>query len=217
MPWLRLRRVRRLPPRRLLRSFLIVGGICTVRPDIDAVGRPFSGGRGDLGFLGGHRGFTHSLTYAVLIGLIAMLATVAIPSWKEFRVRFDRFVGLSTAAHGALDALSSVGATTSPVQFFSPFSTRYTAPWHPIHGPFSELFLCLLALLLVTRLASYRRGIPWPWRQREEPVRLGLAGYPVSRSSSVIGLPGGSGRLRRDVNGSGSSVAMARSRHWYSW
>ena len=164
-----------MAPRPLVRTFLIVGSLCAIVPDIDAIGRPFYGHHGDLEFIGGHRGFTHSLTYAVLAGVLAMVATAPIPSWKGFRVRFGLFVALATAAHGALDAFTSIGATTSPVQFFSPFSSRgYTAMWHPIRGPFSELILCLLPVLLVTRLIWYSRGFSWPRRAREEPVILDL-------------------------------------------
>ncbi len=51
-------------------------------------------------------------------------------------------------------------------QFFSPFSTRgYTSPWQPIDGPFSELFFCIVPLLVLTRVICQYRGIAWPrWR-----------------------------------------------------
>jgi hypothetical protein len=83
---------------------------------------------------------------------------------------------LATAAHGVLDAWTSIGAETSPVQFFSPLSTRgYTAPWHPIGGPFSELFLCIVPLLVLIRLICHYRRIRWPrWRDVETiELRLG--------------------------------------------
>lgn len=162
-------------PRPLLRPFLIVGAACAVIPDLDAIGRPFYKAAGDFEFLGGHRGFTHSLTFAVMLGAIAGLATMRDARWSGTRLRFAIFVALATASHGALDALTSIGATTSPVQFFSPFSTRgYTSPWHPIHGPFSELFLLFLPLFAMTRLTWRLRQIPWPRRRVEEPVTLDL-------------------------------------------
>ena len=155
-----------LAPRPLLRPFLVVGAGCAVLPDIDAIGRILNDGPGDIEWLGGHRGFTHSIAGAVLTGTLAALATRPSAAWQGSRLRFATFITIATAAHGALDAWTSIGAETSPVQFFSPFSTRgYTAPWHPIDGPFSEVFLCIVPLLAITRLICHYRGFGWPrWR-----------------------------------------------------
>jgi inner membrane protein len=162
-------------PRPLIRPFLIIGAACAMLPDIDAIGRPFYGETGDLQTLGGHRGFTHSLAFAALLGLIAASVTLFDSRWRGYRLRFGIFIAFATAAHGALDALTSIGARTSPVQFFSPFSVQgYTASRHPIRGPFSELFLCLIPLVLLTRFIWHWRKIPWPRRPEEKPVALGL-------------------------------------------
>ena len=163
-------------PRKLLRPFLIIGATCAVLPDIDAIGRPFYGGAGDLQTLGGHRGFTHSITFAALLGVVVSSVTAIDRRWTGQRVRFAVFIAVATALHGVLDLFTSIGATTSPVQFLSPFSNRgYAITGHPINGPFSELFLCLLPLIGVTRATWYVRGIPWPrWRTEEEIVSLGL-------------------------------------------
>ena len=162
-----------IAPRALLRPFLVVGAACAVLPDVDAIGRPFFGARGDLEILGRHRGFLHSLTFAAMLGVAVACATFAGSRWKGYRVRLALFVSAVTAAHGGLDTLTSIGASTSPVQFFSPFSPRgYTSSWHPINGPFSELFYCLLPLLLLTRFAWYLRGIRWPRRMKEKAVEL---------------------------------------------
>ena len=159
-------------PRPLLRPFLVTGAICAVLPDLDAIGR-LTGGR-DVDWLGGHRGFTHSLTCAALLGTLAAITTMVDPRWRGDRLRFGLFVAAVTAAHGALDTVTSIGAVTSPVQFFNPFSTRgYVSPWRPIHGPFSELFYCLLPLIGATRLACHLRGIPWPeFRQGPQVLNL---------------------------------------------
>ena len=158
-----------MAPRALLRPFLIVGAATAVLLDIDAVGRLLNDGPGDIEWLGGHRGFTHSLAGAALIGTLAALATTRNPQYAGSRLRFGLFVGTAAAAHGALDAFTSIGAATSPVQFFSPFSTRgYTSSWQPIGGPFSELFMCILPLLALTRLICHYRAISWPrWRDTE--------------------------------------------------
>jgi membrane-bound metal-dependent hydrolase YbcI (DUF457 family) len=165
-----------LAPRPLLRPFLIVGAVCAVIPDVDAFGRLYGGI--DIEALGGHRGFTHSIAGAVSAGLVAAVATLPSARWAGHRLRFGLFIVVATAAHGLLDAFTSIGATTSPVQFFSPFSTRgYTAPWQPIEGPFSELFLVLLPLIVLTRAIWYRRGIRWP-RRDAGVIRLPLSGAP---------------------------------------
>lgn len=161
-------------PRPLLKPFLIIGAACAVLPDVDAFGRLYGGG--DIEWLGGHRGFTHSLAGGLSTALVASLATLSRGRWRGYRLRLGVFIFAATALHGGLDTFTSIGATTSPVQFFSPFSSRgYTAPWHPITGPFSELFVVLLPLLALTRLIWHRRGLPWP-RRDAGAVRLTLSG-----------------------------------------
>ena len=82
---------------------------------------PFYGAAGDLQALGGHRAFTHSITFAVLLGFGASLMTLVDGRWAGYRSRLAVFVAVVTALHGVLDIFTSIGATTSPVQFFSPF------------------------------------------------------------------------------------------------
>ena len=162
-------------PRELIRPFLIIGATCAVLPDIDAIGRPFYGVTGDLQTLGGHRGFTHSITFAALLGIVVSSVTAIDRRWRGQRIRLAVFIAIATALHGVLDLFTSIGASTSPVQFFSPFSTHgYALSRHPINGPFSELFLCLLPLIGVTRATWYVRGIPWPRRRSQPIVSLGL-------------------------------------------
>lgn len=180
-------------PRQLLRPFLIIGAACAVLPDIDAIGRPFYGASGDVQALGGHRAFTHSMTFAALLGFVVPLATLIDPKWKGHRVRVGLFVAIATGFHGVLDVFTSIGATTSPVQFFSPFSVRgYAISQHPINGPFSELFLCLLPLLGITRVVWHVRRIPWPRWRSEGTVTLGLAGIAVPPSRPLQPTSGAS-------------------------
>jgi inner membrane protein len=165
-----------LAPRPLMKPFVLVGALCAVLPDVDAIGRWWYGAAGDLQALGGHRGFTHSLTCAALCGVVASAIVAALPSWRRVRLRFGIYVALATASHGVLDALTSVGAVTSPVQFFHPFDTTgYVSPWQPIHGPFSEIFLLLLPLVAIVRLTWHVRRIPWPRRETVRPVTLDLS------------------------------------------
>jgi membrane-bound metal-dependent hydrolase YbcI (DUF457 family) len=162
-----------IAPRARLRSFLIVGAVCAVAPDIDAIGRLVPVDAGDVEWLGGHRGLTHSLTYAAISGVTVGAATLVSRGWQGVRVRLMLFVAFATAAHGGLDALTSIGATTSPVQFFNPFSMRgYTAAWHPIHGPFGELFWCVLPLAFITRRVWHTRALPRREQSIEEPLTI---------------------------------------------
>jgi membrane-bound metal-dependent hydrolase YbcI (DUF457 family) len=152
-----------LAPPRLLKPFLIIGTACAVVPDVDAIGRLFYGAGGDVAALGGHRGFTHSVTFAALLGLVISFVALIDQRFEGHRLRLGIFVAIATGFHGVLDVFTSIGATTSPVQFLNPFSTRgYGISAHPINGPFSEFFLCFLPLLGVTRGVWHVRGIPWP-------------------------------------------------------
>jgi membrane-bound metal-dependent hydrolase YbcI (DUF457 family) len=174
-----------IAPRPLLRQFLVLGSVCAVLPDIDAIGRlhididpagahasEYYDAHGDLGFLGGHRGFTHSLLFAGLLGIVVSSATLVSARWKESRLRLALFIAAATAAHGGLDALATLGALANPVQFFSPFSSQgYTSPWRPIDGA-NELVWCLIPLVLLTRLTFHVRGIRWPGRRVEAPITI---------------------------------------------
>lgn len=165
-----------LAPRRLVRPFVVTGAVCAVVPDLDGIGRWWYGAAGDLEILGGHRGFTHSLTYAALCGVIASRIAAALPHWRGVRIRFGIYIALATASHGLLDALTSIGAVTSPVQFFSPFNRNgYVSPWQPVNGPFSELFFLLLPLVAITRVLCHARGIRWPRCEPVRPVTLDLS------------------------------------------
>src|SRR5947207_10154757 len=52
-----------LAPAAPTRRYWIAGVLCAVLPDLDAVGHPF--GWGDLGFLGGHRALSHSISFKI--------------------------------------------------------------------------------------------------------------------------------------------------------
>lgn len=101
-----------------------VACVASVLPDVDSIG--FGLGIPYDSPLG-HRGFTHSLFFALLIGLscAALAGYLRAPAGIVFAVVFA-----STASHGVLDALTTGG---SGVAFFSPFSNaRYFLPWRVI-------------------------------------------------------------------------------------
>jgi inner membrane protein len=103
---------------------LALAALCSVLPDVDAVGYwlgiPY-------GHWLGHRGLTHSLPFALALGWVAS-------SWAA-RLRASRLaafltVTLATGSHGLLDALTSGGLG---VALLAPLSNqRFFFPWRPI-------------------------------------------------------------------------------------
>lgn len=99
------------------RRAVVAGIIGSILPDLDvaafALGIPYEHPLG-------HRGFTHSILFALLYAVAAALL---------LRVRVP-FLFLCTVSHTLLDALTDGGLG---VAFFSPFSNaRYFFPWTPI-------------------------------------------------------------------------------------
>jgi inner membrane protein len=104
---------------------------CAMLPDADVIGFGFGIRYGD--FLG-HRGFTHSLLFAALTGVV--VARVVAPPSRDAGARrralrvLTIYFALVTASHGVLDALTNGGLG---IAFFSPFdTTRHFFPWRPI-------------------------------------------------------------------------------------
>lgn len=111
-------------------KFLLLSMVCPALPDIDVLamqyGVPYE-------HLFGHRGFTHSLLFALVLSLAVVLLFFAKPSLKPRRRWF--LVGyffVLTASHGLFDML-----TQAPrgVALLSPFSNaRFQSPWRPIQA-----------------------------------------------------------------------------------
>jgi inner membrane protein len=105
-----------------------LGAFCSVIPDLDVIGFRFGIHYGDFW---GHRGFTHSLLFAVLLAGAVMLAAFRHASPGLNRLPLWIYFFLATASHGFLDAMTDGGLG---VAFFSPFDNhRYFLPWRPIH------------------------------------------------------------------------------------
>jgi inner membrane protein len=98
-----------------------------VVPDLDVIGFQFGIKYGDFW---GHRGFTHSLTFAALlaVAVVGIASRRSLPTLGRFTMWAYFF--LATASHGLLDAMTDGGLG---VAFFSPFNNRrYFLPWTPI-------------------------------------------------------------------------------------
>ncbi|MBB6612284.1 metal-dependent hydrolase [Pontibacter sp. Tf4] len=109
-------------------KFWVLGAFCTIVPDADVVmfkfGVPYE-------HLFGHRGFSHSLVFALLLGIdvtIVFFRNTRFGSKQGFLLVL--YFTLCTASHILLDALTNGGLG---VAIFAPFdNTRYFLPWRPI-------------------------------------------------------------------------------------
>jgi inner membrane protein len=108
---------------RLPTRVAVAGAIATILPDLDvvafALGIPY-----EHPF--GHRGFTHSIVFALII---AVLATWMLRVREHRRATFA-FLFVCVMSHAILDAMTDGGLG---VAFFAPFhDERYFFPWTPI-------------------------------------------------------------------------------------
>ena len=100
---------------------VVAGALLSILPDGDviafAAGIPYASPWG-------HRGFSHSLLFALLSSLLAALALRPRP-------RVFAFLFLCAVSHPILDAMTSGGGLG--IAFFAPFDNeRYFLPWRPI-------------------------------------------------------------------------------------
>lgn len=109
-------------------KFWIFSVVCSILPDADVLSFFFGWRYGDIL---GHRGFSHSLFFGLLLSLLVLFA-----AFKEFPKFSKPWWGLwlfffsLTSTHGFLDAMTNGGLG---VAFFSPIvETRYFLPWKPL-------------------------------------------------------------------------------------
>jgi len=103
---------------------MLVLSVLSMLPDADVIG--FKLGI-PYGHPWGHRGATHSLMFALFVGLASYLIAQRL---KLPPLRTALFVGITVGTHGLLDALTDGGLG---VELLWPFSTqRFFAPWHLI-------------------------------------------------------------------------------------
>lgn len=102
------------------RRLVVAGMAASMIPDADVIGFSLNVAHGSVW---GHRGFTHSLTFA------AALALTGACFFRQLQTRFHTaflFLFLATTSHGILDAFTNGG---SGVAFMWPWSDeRYRAP-----------------------------------------------------------------------------------------
>lgn len=130
---------------------LTAGVVASVVPDLDVLafrlGIPYAAEWG-------HRGFSHSLIFALLVAVIG--AALARPLLTT-ATRAFWFLLIATASHGMLDAFTNGGLG---IAFLWPFSSeRFFAPLHPIEvSP-----LGLSRFLSERGLAVLASEVLWVW------------------------------------------------------
>jgi inner membrane protein len=151
--------------RRLPASLIVVAAITSSIPDADvgafALGIPY-------GAPFGHRGFTHSILFAVLFSAFVAFAYVRLTKRSvSFALAFA-FLFAALVSHGILDAMTDGGMG---IGFLIPFSSkRYFLPFRPIRvspigpGGFAEE----AAAVLISELK-------WVWAPFAAIALLGFA------------------------------------------
>lgn len=114
-----------LGPRRVGWRLMVAGALCGVMPDLDFVSVMMGFDRYSGTY--GHRGFTHSLGFALLIGLMGALWPA--DGWRR-RAGRGAFLALCTASHPLLDSLFDVGICSA---WFWPLDgARHCLGWRPV-------------------------------------------------------------------------------------
>jgi inner membrane protein len=107
--------------------YWITAAVLAAVPDLDSIGFRFGVHYGDML---GHRGITHSLLFAAVLGTVVAALVFPSGAGPVPRSHLWLYLSLATASHGVLDALTNGGLG---VAFFAPFdNTRYFFPFTPI-------------------------------------------------------------------------------------
>lgn len=108
-----------------LRVLAPVAALSAVVPDADVLGIPGI----ELGFGLSHRGFTHSVAFAMLVGMVAAYwVKRAAPTASGLALAALFFA--ATVSHGLLDGMTNGGPG---IAFAAPLSeARHFLPWRPL-------------------------------------------------------------------------------------
>jgi inner membrane protein len=111
----------------LPRQLWLLGVCCAALPDVDIIS--FRLGI-EYHHVLGHRGLTHSISFALGMGLVAAGVTFFIVKGRGLAIMLGLYLFVCTLSHGLLDAMTNGG---SGVAFFAPFlNERFFLSWRPI-------------------------------------------------------------------------------------
>lgn len=117
-----------LGSRRVPTSMLLAGMLAAIVPDFDGIPHQFGINLGaNLGGMWGHRGYTHTLGFALAFGLIGLLLA---RRWGVPRLAGYAWMVLCCFSHPLLDMLTSGGSGIAALWPFE--SERFFSPWRPI-------------------------------------------------------------------------------------
>ncbi len=108
--------------------FWVLTVLCCLLPDVDVLGLmlgiPYD-------HVLGHRGITHSVVFAIMVGIVMPRVLISELSRSVSRYwTLAAYFSLVTFSHGVLDAFTDGGLG---IAFLAPFDpTRYFFPWRPI-------------------------------------------------------------------------------------
>ncbi|HZX77259.1 metal-dependent hydrolase [Lysobacter sp.] len=159
-----------LGSRRIGPRLLVAGVLVAMLPDADVVALKLGIAYADAL---GHRGASHSLLFASVIGLIGALAhrTLRAPAWLAALWLFA-----CTASHPLLDALTNGGLG---VALLWPWSdARHFAPWQPIQvSPIGTGFFSARGL------AVLRSEMLWVWLPA---AAIAFTGFALRRNAAPV-------------------------------
>ena len=149
--------------------FWVLTALCSILPDADVIGFAFGV---KYGSLLGHRGFTHSIVFALLLGAAVVsifFRASSVSKWKLFAY----FVAV-TLTHPLLDMLTDGGLG---VALLAPFSNeRFFFPWTPIQvSPIGMGFFSDHGLAVITS------EIVWIW---VPSIIIAAVAFAISRRRS---------------------------------
>lgn len=114
-----------LAPKKFRIRFIILTALCAILPDADVAAFFFGI---DYGSVLGHRGITHSILFAIVIGCV--VAFWCFRDSELSRWKLSLYFSVATVSHPFLDMLTNGGLG---VALLAPFSNeRFFLPWRPI-------------------------------------------------------------------------------------
>jgi inner membrane protein len=135
------------------RWFWFLTAVCAMIPDADVIAYSFDVTRGSMF---AHRGFTHSICFALIFGAIVAFC---VNKFLQTGISFPKllvFFALATFSHPLLDMLTDGG---SGVTLFAPLSNeRFFFPWRPVEvSPIGMEFFSVRGLIVISS------EIKWIW------------------------------------------------------
>lgn len=110
---------RRVPPR-----LLLFGIVCAVLPDVDVIGFRLGIAYGNIA---GHRGLSHSLLFALMLGAVGALLAPLLHTERKNAFLIGLFAG---ASHILSDAMTDGGLGVAA--FWPVDQQRYFLAWRPV-------------------------------------------------------------------------------------